>query len=47
VAKAINALYRERGVERKVEVKCDKRKDVPYIKLTNEDLRLLGVGPTL
>jgi len=42
IADAINVIYRERGVERRVEVKYDK-KGVPYIKLTNVDLRLLGL----
>jgi len=42
VADAINALYSERGVERRVEVKQLKN-GVPYIKLTNVDLRLLGL----
>jgi len=45
IAEAINAVYREMGVERKVEVKLHKHKDVPYIKLTNVDLRLLGLQP--
>jgi len=43
IADAINAIYRERGVERRVEVKYDKRKGTPYIKLTNVDLELLGL----
>jgi len=43
VAEAINAIYSEMGVERRVEVKYDKRKGTPYIKLTNVDLKLLGV----
>jgi len=42
VADAINALYREMGVERRVEVRYG-RDGTPYIKLTNVDLRLLGV----
>jgi len=42
VAEAINAIYREMGVERKVEVR-DNKKGVPYINLTNEDMRLLGL----
>jgi len=42
VADAINALYREMGVERRVEVKYD-RKGTPYIYLTNVDLRLLDI----
>ena len=44
VAKAINALYREMGIDREVEVKRGKRRDVPYIQLTNVDLRLLGLS---
>ena len=43
IANAINALYREMGVERRVEVKYDKRYNAPYIKLTNIDLELLGL----
>jgi len=43
VAKAINTIYRERGVNRKMEVKYDKCYNAPYIKLTNEDLGLLGL----
>ena len=43
VADAINTLYREMGVERRVEVKYDKRYDAPYVLFTNEDLRLLGM----
>jgi len=43
VAEAINALYREIGVERRVEVKYDKRNNKPYLKLTNEDLRQLNL----
>jgi len=42
VAEAINAIYREMGVDRKVEVKLHKN-HVPYIKLTNVDLELLGL----
>jgi len=42
VAKAINAIYREMGVDRRVEVKYDKRYNAPYINLTNVDLELLG-----
>jgi len=42
IAEAINALYREMGVERKVEVRYD-RDGTPYIRFTNVDLRLLGV----
>jgi len=42
IADAINALYREMGVERRVEVRYDKNR-VPYIKLTNVDLELLGL----
>jgi len=41
VARAINAIYSERGVERKVKVRYNKGK--PYIKLTNVDLELLGL----
>jgi len=41
VAEAINAVYREMGVERRAEVKYNQNR-VPYIKLTNVDLRLLG-----
>jgi len=40
IADAINALYREMGVERKVEVKRLKN-GKPYIRLTNVDLGLL------
>jgi len=43
IAKAINAVYREMGVERKVEVKLHKN-GTPYIKLTNVDLELLGIN---
>jgi len=43
VAEAINALYSEMGVDRRVEVKYDKRYNAPYIRLINEDLRLLGL----
>jgi len=43
VAEAIDAVYREMGVERRVEVKL--HKGAPYIYLTNEDLRLLGLTP--
>jgi len=42
VADAINALYREMGVERRVEVRYDKNR-VPYIHLTNVDLGLLDL----
>jgi len=45
IAETINALYREMGIERRVEVKYGKD-HAPYIYLTNVDLRLLGVGPT-
>jgi len=44
IADAVNAIYREIGVERKVEVKYDKRYGTPYIKLTNVDLELLGLA---
>jgi len=43
IADAINALYNEMGVDRRVKVKYDKRYNAPYIILTNEDLRLLGL----
>ena len=36
------AIYREMGVDRMVEMKYDK-KGVPYIQLTNIDLELLGL----
>jgi len=36
------AIYREMGVDRRVETKYDK-KGVPYIQLTNIDLELLGL----
>jgi len=42
IADAINAIYREIGAERSIEVKYDKE-GTPYIQLTNVDLRLLGV----
>jgi len=42
VAGAINAIYREMGVERRIEVRYGKD-GTPYIRLTNEDLRLLGL----
>jgi len=42
VADAINAIYREMGVDRRIEVKYGKN-GVPYIYLTNEDLRQLGI----
>ena len=44
MAKAINAIYSQMGVERKVEVKQLKN-DTPYIQLTNVDLELLGLKP--
>jgi len=37
------AIYYEMGVERWIEVKYDE-KDVPYIRLTNVNLGLLGLG---
>ena len=43
VADAINAIYSEMGVERRVEVKQLKNKKVPYINLTDKDLRLLDL----
>jgi len=42
IANAIDAIYREKGVDRRVEVRRHKD-DTPYIILTNEDLRLLGL----
>jgi len=39
IAKAINAIYSKRGVEREVRY----NKDKSYIKLTNVDLELLGM----
>jgi len=42
VADAIDVLYRDRGVERGIKVKCHKN-GVPYILLTNVDLELLGL----
>ena len=42
IAEAINAVYSEMGIDRRVEVKYDK-KDTPYIQLTNMDLKLLGL----
>jgi len=42
IAEAINAIYREKGVDRRVEVKYD-RKGTPYIYLTTVDLELLGL----
>jgi len=41
IAEAINAIYREMGVDRRVEVKF--HKDVPYVNPTNIDLELLGL----
>ncbi|WP_193322824.1 hypothetical protein [Pyrobaculum calidifontis] len=41
IARAINAIYGERGVERKVKVRHNKGK--PYIRLANVDLELLGL----
>jgi len=43
VADGINALYRERGVDRWIEVRYSKHYNEPYIQLTNVDLRLLGL----
>jgi len=37
-----DAIYRERGVDRRIEVRYDKN-GVPYINLTNVDLELLGL----
>jgi len=42
VAEAINAIYSNMGVDRVVEVKYDKD-NMPYIRLTNVDLELLGL----
>jgi len=41
VAKTINAIYSEWGIERKVNVRYNKGK--PYIRLANVDLELLGL----
>jgi len=41
VADAINAIYSNMGVERRVEVKYDK-KGTPYIRLTSVDIKPLG-----
>jgi len=44
IADAINSVYREMGLDRRVEVKYDRRYNAPYIKPTNNvDLRLLGL----
>jgi len=43
IAEAINAIYCEMGIERRIEVRYDKRNDAPYIQLTNIDLELLGL----
>jgi len=43
IADTINAVYNGMGVDRRVEVKYYKN-DTPYIQLTNEDLRLLGLA---
>jgi len=43
IADAINAIYRERGVERRVEVK-QKKSGMHYIKLAKIDLKLLGLA---
>jgi len=42
IAEAINAIYREIGVERRIEVK-QMKDGTPYIKLTNVDLELLSL----
>jgi len=42
IADVINAVYREMGVERKVEVR-QRKNGTPNIILTNEDLELLGL----
>jgi len=44
IAEAVNVIYREMGVERRIKVKYDKRYNAPYIMLANEDLRLLGLA---
>jgi len=43
IAETINALYREMGVSRRVEVKHDKRYNALHIQLTNTDLELLSL----
>jgi len=43
VAEAINAVYNEMSIERRVKVK-QKKDSTPHIDLTNEDLRLLGLA---
>ena len=43
VADAINAVYREIGVKRRIVVR-QKKNNVSYILLTNVDLKLLGIG---
>jgi len=43
VAEVINAIYRERGIERRVEVKRYKHKEAPYIYLTSVNLELLDI----
>jgi len=42
IAEAINAIYREIGVDRRVEVR-QMKDGTPYIRLTNVDLELLGL----
>jgi len=42
IAETINAIYREMGVERRVEVRYDK-KSTPYVRLVNVDLELLNL----
>jgi len=44
VADAINAVYSEKSVERRIEVR-QKKTGVPYIQITNVDLELLGLNP--
>jgi len=43
VANAINAIYREMSVDRRVKVRYDK-KGTPYIRLTSVDMGLLGLA---
>jgi len=42
IAETINAIYREMGIERRVEVRYDK-KGTPYVRLANVDLELLNL----
>jgi len=43
VAKAVSAIYSHMGVKGRVEVKYRKKDGEPYILLTSEDLKLLGI----